>query len=75
MLAQGRLHGLDLAGYQIGASLVCQLETAELAEQTALTEIKQSDLGGPGLWLRAEPEHDEAQALALADLIAEGLAK
>ena len=31
-------------------------------------------LGGPGLWLRAEPDEDASQADALAAIIAEHIA-
>ena len=34
-----------------------------------LANIAQADLGGAGLWLRAEPDHDPAQARALAVLL------
>ena len=73
LLETGKAQGLDLAGYRLGAAMIAGLAEAELPA-SALTPIAQSDLGGPGLWLRAEPEHDAAQAEALARIIAAGLA-
>lgn len=66
--AQARDQGIELAGWQIGAGLFRDLEAATPAEH--LTEIEQADLGGPGLWLRAEPDEDPAQADALAAILA-----
>ncbi|HEY6814311.1 MAG TPA: hypothetical protein VI168_02110, partial [Croceibacterium sp.] len=56
LLVRGRSEGLELAGYRLGAQMVRELERAEPAG-TALASIAQGDLGGPGLWLRAEPAH------------------
>lgn len=68
----GRIEGLTLAGYRLGPSLVADL--ADLSRPaTTLGEVSLGALGGPGLWLRAEPDHDAAQATALAALIAQGL--
>ncbi|MCL6251866.1 hypothetical protein M3P36_12540 [Altererythrobacter sp. KTW20L] len=64
--------GLVLAGYRLGAEMVAGLAEAELPH-SALTSVTQAEIGGPGLWLRAEPEHDQAQAEALARIIAAGL--
>ncbi|MEO5707244.1 MAG: hypothetical protein ABIT10_11415 [Alteraurantiacibacter sp.] len=72
LLAAGRSEGLALAGYRLGSALVADL--ADHADTASpLGEIAQAALGGPGLWLRAEPDHDAAQAKALAALIAQGL--
>jgi len=73
LLETGKAEGLDLAGYRLGAAMIAGLAEAE-RPATALTPIAQSDLGGPGLWLRAEPEHDAEQADALARIIAAGMA-
>jgi hypothetical protein len=70
LLAQGREAGLELAGYRLGATMIRELELAEPSGGAALANIAQGDLGGAGLWLRAEPDHDAAQADALARLIA-----
>lgn len=72
MLARGQSEGLVLAGYRFGADMIAGLATAELPTN-GLAAIAQADLGGPGLWLRAEPEHDAGQAAALAQIIATGL--
>ncbi len=69
LLDQGKREGLVLAGYSLGAAMVSELEQAELAPGP--TEIAQGELGGPGLWLRAEPDHDPAQAEALARIVRE----
>ncbi len=73
LLENGREDGLALAGYSLSPEMVRQLEDAELAAQD-LPDIAQSELGGPGLWLRAEPDHDAAQTVALARIVAERLA-
>ncbi|HTM95656.1 MAG TPA: hypothetical protein VL100_07555 [Croceibacterium sp.] len=71
LLEKGREHGLELAGYHIGAALIGELESAE--PSTNLTDIAQGDVGGSGLWLRAEPGFDAKQADALAAIAAMGL--
>jgi hypothetical protein len=73
LLAQGRTSGLELAGYRLGPQMVRELETAEPNGGAALTNIAQSDVGGAGLWLRAEPDHDPEQAHALAAIVVAGL--
>ena len=50
--------------------MIRELDKAEPAGGAALANIAQADLGGAGLWLRAEPDHDPAQADTLAALIA-----
>ena len=63
-----------LAGYRLGASMVRDLESAEPTGGAPLATIAQADLGGAGLWLRAEPDHSPEQAQALAARVAEALA-
>ncbi|WP_240623823.1 hypothetical protein [Tsuneonella suprasediminis] len=63
----GRSEGVELAGWRIGATMFRDLETANPADH--LIEIPQSDLGGPGLWLRAEPDEDASQAESLAAIL------
>jgi len=70
LLEQGKARGLDLAGYPLGADMVAGLAEAMPAD---LTDIGQARLGGAGLWLRAEPDHDPSQAEALAALVAQDL--
>lgn len=69
LLETGRRTGLELAGYRLGPDMIRELETAEPSDGAALANIAQGDLGGAGLWLRAEPDHDPAQADALAALV------
>ena len=70
LLAEGRARGLDLGGYRLGATMIADLAEGELAPAPGQRDIAQGDLGGPGLWLRAEPDHDSKQADALAAIIA-----
>ncbi|MFA9200951.1 MAG: hypothetical protein ACEQR8_07140 [Cypionkella sp.] len=71
LAARGRREGIELAGWSLGAELFAALETAEPA--ASLAPIFQATLGGPGLWLRAEPDEAPEQADALAALIVSGL--
>ncbi|MCB2066272.1 MAG: hypothetical protein KDE15_06495 [Erythrobacter sp.] len=70
---RGLAEGITLAGLDLGAPMFAALSTGDLPEGK-LAEIPQNLLGGPGLWLRAEPAHDPAQADALAQLVLERLA-
>ena len=70
LLERGRREGLELAGYRLGATMIRELATAESTGGAALANIAQSDLGGAGLWLRAEPAHSPEQAEALAGIVA-----
>jgi hypothetical protein len=73
LLLLGRTAGLDLAGYDLGAQMVADLADHDL-KPTDLTGIPQAELGSPGLWLRAEPDDDPAQAARLAEIVLPGLA-
>ena len=73
LMAQGRESGLVLGGWPIGAAMFRELDTAEPALAPGQTDIAQSMVGGPGLWLRAEPDEDAGQADRLAALIAESI--
>lgn len=64
---QGTNDGLTLAGYRIGADMFRELQAAKADH----ADIAQGQLGGSALWLRAEPEHDQTQAEALARRVAE----
>lgn len=70
LFEQGRREGIELAGYRLGAALLAELDEAAPSGGAPLAEIAQGDLGGPGLWLRAEPDHSPEQVAALAALIA-----
>lgn len=74
LMAQGRAKGLTLGGWAIGPALFAALETAEPVLAPGQSELAQSALGGPGLWLRAEPGEDAGQADRLAARIVQSLA-
>lgn len=73
LLALGRSEGLLLGGWPLGAGLIRALENAEPVLAEGQHELAQAMLGGPGLWLRAEPDEDASQADALTQIIAESL--
>lgn len=73
LISIGRETGLILGGWPIGAAMFRELEAAEPALAAHQTSIAASELGGPGLWLRAEPDDDAGQADRLAALIAQGI--
>ncbi len=73
LLETGRNHGLELAGYPLGAALVAGLDAA-VPEHEGQRTIRQSELGGGALWLRSEPGEDPAQSAALARIIAAEIA-
>jgi hypothetical protein len=60
--------GITLSGHSLNAEFVRQLQT--LTPRGGALEIAQDTIGGGGLWLRAEPGDDRAQADALAALLA-----
>lgn len=66
----GRRDGITLAGWQLSAKLVHELETPAPEPDPNHQLIEQSAMGGTPLWLRAENDYDPAQAEALVDLIA-----
>lgn len=70
LLEEGRENGLTLAGWPIGAAMLSALEAAVPSDAPTQHVIAQSRVGGGGLWLRAEPTHDQAQAETLANIIA-----
>ena len=72
LLSTGRREGLELGGYHLGAALFGELQNAEPSGDAAAT-IAQADIGGAGLWLRTEPDHDPGQADRLAELLGEAL--
>jgi hypothetical protein len=67
-----RESGGMLAGYDLSASMVEELIHAHAPASPARL-VEQGELGGAGLWLRAEPAHDPAQADKLAALMLEQL--
>jgi hypothetical protein len=72
LLEEGRISGLELAGYPCSAMLITGLEEATPAATEALLQVKQTQLGGGAQWLRSEPSEDAAQSDALSALIAAG---
>ena len=74
LLERGRAEGLELAGYRLGPEMVRELELAEPSGGVALANVAQADLGGAGLWLRAEPGEDSGQTEALAAIVAREIA-
>jgi hypothetical protein len=75
LMAIGRSEGLMLGGWDIGPAMFRELETAEPSLAPGQSDLAQSAICGPGLWLRAEPAEDAAQADRLAALIAESIGK
>ncbi|MFA6218601.1 MAG: hypothetical protein WC692_02355 [Erythrobacter sp.] len=75
LLEIGRKQGLGLAGWDLGAGLIAELETSEFEPHERHTVVEQADVGGKPLWLRAENDSDPAQAEALAALIALGIVR
>jgi pimeloyl-ACP methyl ester carboxylesterase len=73
LLERGRAEGLDLAGYRLGARFITEFASLE-PEVGSRMMVTQDLLGGPGLWLRAEPSDDRGQADALAAIVAVGMA-
>lgn len=70
LMALGRNEGITLAGWPIGSTMFGELETAAPQASPLQRDLPQTELGGAGLWLRAEPDDDAAQTLALAKIIA-----
>ena len=74
LLAEGLEQGLELAGYRLGADFIPQFQSLTPSISPMISDIDQDMLGGGGgLWLRAEPGEDRAQADALAAIIAIGI--
>jgi hypothetical protein len=67
----GQRSGLDLAGHRLGAPFVRQFDT--LVPSADAEAIGQDRVGGGGLWLRAEPGENAAQADALAEIVAKAI--
>lgn len=71
--AQALSGGIELAGFRLGADFVTQFQSLTPQVSASVSEIDQDMLGGSGLWLRAEPDEDRAQADALAAILAIGI--
>ncbi len=59
-----------LNGWKLSSEMIESFASVALPELPQQREIAQSELPGPGLWLRAEPSEDHPQSLALAEIIA-----
>lgn len=73
LLTIGRSEGLTLGGWEIGAAMLRALESAEPVLAPGQSDIAHSAIGGPGLWLLAEPDDDAGQADRLAGIITASL--
>ena len=74
LLTEGLEQGLELAGYQLGGDFIREFQSLTPTVSHAVSDIDQDMLGGGGgLWLRAEPGEDRAQADALAAIVAIGI--
>ncbi|WP_247711802.1 hypothetical protein [Qipengyuania qiaonensis] len=70
LMEVARENGIDLAGWSLGPELVCEIEATEFAAPSGYRIVEQADVGGKPLWLRAENDHDPAQADAIVAMIA-----
>ncbi len=73
LLKVGLATGLELAGYQLSAGMLRDLQAIVVPNGACLTVIEQEMIGSSPLWLRAEPDDDRAQTDALAAVIAIGI--
>ncbi|MEE4200456.1 hypothetical protein [Erythrobacter sp.] len=73
LLERGRVEGVRLAGWPIGAAMFRELEQAEPLDDPQTVSIAQAQIPGRPLWLRAEPDEDEAASQELANIVAAGL--
>jgi len=73
LAALGEAEGLELSGYRLSPQFLDQFVSLQPAPTVGVSTIEQDMLGGPGLWLRAEPGEDRQQADALAAIVALGI--
>lgn len=74
LLELGLRDGIELAGHRLGADFIRQFQSLVPPVSPRMTNIAQDMLGdGGGLWMRAEPGEDRAQANALAAILAIGI--
>ncbi len=67
----GREHGLTLAGWPIGGEMFRELEASGEPDCTHHQIIAQAEVGGAGLWLRAEPGDAPDQPESLAKIVSD----
>jgi pimeloyl-ACP methyl ester carboxylesterase len=72
LLAVALEGGIELVGYRLGAEFIRQYQSLTPMSSAVVSDIDQDMVGG-GLWLRAEPGEDRAQADALAAILAIGI--
>ncbi|MEP0391995.1 MAG: hypothetical protein ABJ205_14695 [Erythrobacter sp.] len=70
LMEEARQSGLQLAGWNLGPQMVREIEVALPGANDNHMLIEQKDLGGAGLWLRAEPDEDQRLSEALAEIVA-----
>ncbi|MEJ2459584.1 MAG: hypothetical protein P8Y58_16145, partial [Novosphingobium sp.] len=63
--------GIDLGGYRLSADFFRHFEA--MAPDARATVIAQDAIGGSGLWMRAEPGDDSAQADALCAILTQAI--
>jgi len=73
LLEEGRKNGAMLSGWSLSATMLAELETARAHTPSQHRMIEHSEIGGAGLWLRAEPGESGAQSATLASMIAHSL--
>lgn len=66
LLADGRAHGIHLAGQMLSPHMVADLEIAIAITNDLVTEGALADVAGTPLWLRAEPGESPEMSAALA---------
>jgi hypothetical protein len=71
LMETGLSEGLELSGFRLGKAFLHEFQT--VTSPTGASEISQDTIGGGGLWLRAEPDEDRQQAVALAAVLAIGI--
>lgn len=72
LLQRGVEQGLELAGWSLSGEMIRQLQDAVPSTSNRFSRIDQETVGGSGLWLRAEPGFDAAQADALSAIVVLG---
>ena len=72
LLSTGLEQGLNLAGYELGQSMIAQLSDHKELGPSRQVEISPDEIGGAGLWLAAEPGENPEQVRALATAIITG---
>ena len=74
LMEHGLAMGLELAGYSLSGEMLRQMGELVSGKRPGISVIEHELVGGPMLWLRAEPGDDAAQADALAAVVAVGIA-